>query len=154
MRRRKSISKQQVREELAHLPEFPPEDLKTRWQELYGAPPPKRLGRLIMIRAIAHRLQEMAFGGVSPATRRRLKRLGADLAAGRVPKPASIKIKPGTRLLREWQGEMHEAIVLEREVVYRGQSFRSLSAVAREITGTPWSGPVFFGLKERVRGSR
>jgi hypothetical protein len=152
MRRRKALSEQAVRAELVRLLELPLDDLKAHWQGLYGSPPPKRLGRLIMMRAIAHRLQEKAFGGVSPATRRRLKRLGADLTAGRASKPAAIKIKPGTRLLREWQGEMHEVIVLEGDVLYRGQSFRSLSAVAREITGTPWSGPLFFGLKDRASG--
>ena len=74
-------------------------------------------------------------------------RAAADLAAGQTPVSAGPKIKPGTRLLREWQGKVHEVIVLETGVEYRGEAWPSLSAVAREITGTRWSGPRFFGLK-------
>ena len=86
-------------------------------------------------------------GGLDRATRRRLDRAAADLAAGRTPAPPGPKIKPGTRLLREWQGKVYEVIVLEEGVEYRGEAWLSLSAVAREITGTRWSGPRFFGLK-------
>jgi len=136
-------------EELAALPNMPLDHLKRRWRDLYGAPPPSRLGRALMVRAIAYRMQEQAFGGLRPVTRRRLARAAEELGAGRVPSVPPATIKPGTRLLREWQGVTHEVIVLEDAVQYRGETWASLSAVAREITGTRWSGPLFFGLKGR-----
>lgn len=134
-------------DELEALPDLSPDTLKQRWSDLYGAPPPLRLSRTLMIRAIAHRLQEQALGGLPVAARRRLARAGEDIAAGRTPSQPRATIKPGTRLLRQWQGVTHEVIVLEDGVVqFRGESWGSLSAVARAITGTRWSGPRFFGL--------
>ena len=106
------------------------------------------MSRVFLLRALAYGIQEKALGGLDRTTRRRLDRAAADLAAGRTPAPPGPRIKPGTRLLREWQGKVYEVIVLEKGVQYRGDSWPSLSAVAREITGTRWSGPRFFGLKE------
>ncbi len=120
--------------------------MKDRWRTLYGAPPPARLGRALLTRAIAQRLQEQALGGWTPALRRRLARASEALEAGKQPPVAPVKLKSGTRLLRAWHGVTHEAIVLEAGVRYRGETYASLSAVAREITGTRWSGPRFFGL--------
>jgi hypothetical protein len=85
-----------------------------------------------MVRGIAYRLQERALGGLKPATRRRLARAAEDIAFGRAPSASLPMIKPGTRLLRQWQGETHEVIVLEDGVRYRGETWRSLSAVARD----------------------
>jgi hypothetical protein len=107
-----------------------------------------------MLRALAYRIQEQALGGLDRTTHRRLDRATADLSAGRPLAAPAPKIKPGTRLLREWQGAVHEVIVLERGVEYRDRTWPSLSAVAREITGTRWSGPRFFGLKEAASGRR
>jgi hypothetical protein len=107
-----------------------------------------------MIRAVAYRMQEQALGGLCPATRRRLARAAKERADGRAPSAPPSAIKPGTRLLREWQGVTHEVIMLEDGVRYRGETWRSLSAVAREITGVRWSGPLFFGLKARNHGRR
>jgi hypothetical protein len=135
--------------DLAVLPSLPLDALKERWQALFGTPPRPRLGRALMVRAVAYRMQEQALGGLDPATRKRLARVTHELAAGRAPSAASAPIKPGTRLLREWRGVIHEVIVLEESVRYRGKSWPSLSAVAREITGARWSGPRFFGLKSR-----
>lgn len=136
-------------DDLATLPDLPSKTLKERWTEHYGAPPPTRLGRALMIRAIAYRLQENVHGGMKPVTRRGLTRAVEAITAGRAPTPPRARIKPGTRLLREWQGVTHEVIVLETGVQYRGKSWASMSAVAREITGTRWSGPLFFGLRTR-----
>ena len=86
--------------------------------------------------------------------RRALARAGEDIARGSPPSAPPSTIKPGTRLLREWQGVTHEVIVLDDGVRYRGETWGSLSAVAREITGTRWSGPLFFGLKDRHRDGR
>jgi len=112
------------------------------------------MSRQLLLRALAYRLQEQALGGLDRATRRRLDRAAADLAAGRPLAAPAPKIKPGTRLLREWQGVVHEVIVLEGGLQYRGETWPSLSAVAREITGTRWSGPRFFGLKGTPGGRR
>ncbi len=110
------------------------------------------MSRILLLRALAYRMQEQALGGLDPATRRRLARAAEDLAAGRAPAASAVKIKPGTRLLREWQGVVHEGIVLERSVQYREETWPSLSAVAREITGARWSGPRFFGLTNAQNG--
>jgi len=139
--------------ELAALLGFSRDALKERWQEIYGHSPPSHLAGALLMRAIAYRIQEPSYGGLDPATRRQLARAARDLAAGREPSNRSAPIKPGTRLLREWHGVLHEAIVLEQSVTYRGQNWPSLSAVAREITGARWSGPRFFGL-HRTRRSR
>ncbi len=140
--------------DLAALGEFSRGALRQRWDDLYGTPCPARISRLLMLRAVAYRIQEQTLGGLDRATRRRLDRATADLAAGRPLAAPARKIKPGTRLLREWQGVVHEVIVLERGVEYRDQTWPSLSAVAREITATRWSGPRFFGLKEAAGDRR
>tara|TARA_R110000868_G_scaffold132431_1_gene343504 strand:- start:1875 stop:2342 length:468 start_codon:yes stop_codon:yes gene_type:complete len=138
-------------EELDALPNMPLDALKRRWRDIYGSPPPSRLGRALMTRAIAYRMQEQTFGGLSQVIRRQLARAAEEISAGRTPSSPPAKIKPGTRLLRDWQGVTHEVIVMEDGVRYRGKTWASLSAVAREITGTRWSGPLFFGLKGRPR---
>ncbi len=128
--------------------------LKGRWQALYGSLPPAHISRKLLLRGVAYRMQEEAYGGLSARTRKQLDRAVQDLAAGRSLKAPAAKIKPGTRLLREWQGVVHEVIVLEDSVLYRGKDWPSLSSVAREITGARWSGPRFFGLNEKARGRR
>jgi len=138
--------------DLGALCELTRGELKERWQELYGSLPPAHIRRKLLLRAVAYRMQEEAYGGLSARTRKQLARAARDLAAGRSLQAPAAKIKPGTRLLREWQGVVHEVIVLERGVEYRGKTWPSLSAVAREITGARWSGPRFFGLKGIRRG--
>src|SRR4030095_6037524 len=90
--------------ELAALPDLSRDALKERWEELYGAPPPAPLGRPILVRAIAYRIQEQALGGLDPATRRLLDRATKDLARGREPSVPPQPIPSGTRFLRAWQG--------------------------------------------------
>lgn len=132
--------------DLAALPDLPSETLKARWTDLFGRPPPARLGRKLLIYAIGYRLQEHAHGGLDRATQRQLAQAADKVAAGRDPASKSSAIKPGTRLLREWHGVMHEVIIDDHGVRYGDRVWPSLSAVAREITGTRWSGPRFFGL--------
>lgn len=142
-----------VSRDMAALPDLSLDDLKARWRQLYSAPPPARLGRTLLMRGLAHRMQERALGGLKAATLRRLDQAAKNIAAGLTLSAAPTALKPGTRLLRDWQGITHEVILLEDGVRYRGRTWRSLSAVAREITGTQWSGPLFFGLTNR-RDSR
>ena len=134
-------------EQLAHA------ELKERWNELFEVPCPPHMSRTFLHRAVAYRIQELALGGLDRKTRRRLDRAEKDLTAGKPLTAPRPKLKPGTRLLREWQGRTHEVIVLETGVEYRGKEWPSLSAVAREITGTRWSGPRFFGLVGGAGGS-
>jgi hypothetical protein len=149
--RRRLVDREGLTKELASLPNLELGELKNQWRKLYGAAPPARFSRLLLTRAIAYRLQERTLGGLKPVTRRLLSR-AADAAGGRIEVQASIvKLKPGTRLLREWQGTTHEVIVLEDEVLFRRERYRSLSEVARLITGSRWSGPLFFGLKGTSR---
>ena len=138
--------------ELESLKTLSHAQLKERWNELYDVTCPAHMSRRFLLKAIAYRIQEKSFGGLSKTTRRRLDKAAAELAAGRSLSTSRPKIKPGTRLLREWQGTVHEVIILDKGVRYRDQPWPSLSAVAREITGARWSGPRFFGLTGEARG--
>jgi hypothetical protein len=121
-------------------------DLRLEWRRLYRAEPP-RMSRDIMIRAIAYRLQEIAHGGLSKVTQRRLMTLSNQLeTAGRITPPSGPRIKPGSRLVREWHGRTHTVCVTDDGFEFQGKTYRSLTKIARDITGAQWSGPRFFGL--------
>lgn len=137
--------------ELSRLPGLSRDALCARFRGLYEITPASHLSRKLLVYAVAYRLQEQMYGGLDASTRRRLARAAEEIRVGRAPSMPAIRIKAGTRLLREWQGVVHEVIVLERGVQYLGKAWPSLSAVAREITRTRWSGPLFFGLKGRSR---
>jgi hypothetical protein len=126
------------------------DELKDRFSELYDYPAPKQMSHSFLCRVIAYRLQENENGGTNNPLRQRLRKLAKELKRTGTVSIAPLKpTKAGTRFLREWQGETHIVSVTERGFLYREQAYRSLSAVAREITGTRWSGPAFFGLKDR-----
>jgi len=126
--------------------------LRAEWRRLYRAHPPKRVARDLLLLAVAWKLQEQAYGGLGAATRRRVADLAATLERdGDVTRNRVARLKPGARLVREWRGETHTVIVREDGFEWKGRHWRSLSVVAREITGGHWSGPRFFGLKEKVR---
>ena len=125
-------------------------ELRAEWRSLYRTDPPTRLSRDLLLRGIAFRWQERLQGGLSLAIRRRLDGLAAQLDAKAVSAFAPpVVLKPGTRLVREWHGRAHAVIVLEDGFEYQGRRYPSLSRIATLITGTRWSGPVFFGLKRR-----
>ena len=135
-------------EEIAGLSKAGIADLREHWKTLYGRQPPGGLGRSFLVRAIAYRLQEQAFGGLKPSTRRLLARVAEEAAAGSsLKRPPVRKAGMGTILVREWQGNAHRVTVLGDGVSFNGKRYRSLSEVAREITGSRWSGPRFFGLR-------
>ena len=124
------------------------QDLRERWKILSGRAPGGHVGRSFLIRAIAYPLQEQAFGGLKPSTRRLLARVAEETAGGSSPKkPQNRRSETGTILVREWQGNAHRVTVLDDGVAFNGKRYRSLSEVAREITGSRWSGPRFFGLR-------
>ncbi len=136
-------------EDLAGLEGLPKEELRDRWAELYGGEPPKRMGHDLLCRCIAYRLQEAGLGGLRPGTRRRLLKLAGQVERGQeVSLPVVRRVTSGATLFREWRGQMHRVSVLEDGFEYQDRRYRSLSVIAREITGTRWSGPRFFGLRE------
>jgi len=144
---RRAARAEGLTEELKTLTGLGREDLIARWVALYGGAPPPRTSRSLMIRAVAYKMQERVHGGLSTSTRRALA--DKSLTATTLP-PAEAR--PGTVLLREWHGVTHQVTVVEGGVLYRGKQHRSLSAVARLITGSRWSGPTFFGLN--AKGAR
>jgi hypothetical protein len=144
-----------VLRQVAALDGMPTPDLKARWRELYGNEPP-RFNRQFLIKRLAYRIQELAYGGLQPETRARLQRALAEegyndlgVKTGRRALAGSeARLPQGTLLAREWDGQRHEVRVVDGGFEYQGLHFRSLSAVARSITGTSWNGPRFFGLRQ------
>jgi hypothetical protein len=135
---------------LAELESRSISELRAEWRSLYGNEPPIRLSRDLLLRGIAFRWQERLQGGLSMAVKRRLDALAAQLDGKAASEFApDVALKLGTRLVREWHGRAHAVIVLEDGFEYQGRRFASLSRIASLITGTRWSGPVFFGLKKR-----
>ncbi|WP_430397412.1 DUF2924 domain-containing protein [Ferrovibrio sp.] len=145
-----------ARPSLETLEQLPTSELKRLWSERWKSGGlPKRVSRELLVLGLAYDQQARMLGGLSKEAKRRLESVIAGLErTGKVDIEVPIRIKPGTRLVREWQGERHEVTVLEKRFAYRGRQFDSLSEVAREITGTRWSGPVFFGLKKVSRSRR
>jgi hypothetical protein len=120
--------------------------LRAKWRENFGAPPPIR-SRDLLCRALAERMQEAEFGG-DPVLAQRLRTEVARLRPNRKPYLPRSRYRPGSVLEKEWQGSRHHVEVLADGYRWRGQNFASLSAVARAITGVRWSGPRFFGLRK------
>jgi hypothetical protein len=142
----------EVEQRLAEIETYDSGALRQEWQKLYGCRAPKRVRRDLLLRAVAYRIQELAFGGLKPKTVRRLKQLADKTRVGPMaPPPAAASLRPGMRLMREWNGETHLVEVVEKGFTWRGQPYPSLSAIARAITGSRWSGPRFFGLLDRDR---
>ena len=124
--------------------------LRERWTSLFGTSPSPLLSRVFMSRAIAYRMQEKVFGGLKPPIQRILDR-GCDTEGNDRPLAQRRRASAGTLLIREWHGVKHRVTVLDSDVLYRNRRYKSLSEVARVITGTHWSGPLFFGLKNRAK---
>ena len=142
--------RQKLATEIALLESLDVAQLRTRWKILYETEAPTRLSHDLLMRAVAYRMQERVLGGVKPATRRLCERVARDASARRPIRVALVRqLAPGALLVREWGGTKHQVTVLENGVIFRGKLYRSLSEVARVITGNRWSGPLFFGLKVR-----
>ena len=141
-------------DELAELRGLDATALKQRWRVLYRTDAPAHIGQALLLQAIAYRLQERALGGLKRSTRRLLERIAEDNVRRRSPtETPTMSVAPGTVLIREWHGVSHRVTVLADGVQLRGTRYRSLSAVARKITGSRWSGPRFFGLRAPAKGS-
>jgi hypothetical protein len=130
------------------------------WQSLYRKSAPQGIRRELLIPFLAYKIQEDAYAGLKPSTRAELRRIARYLErpTGSSKPKVRPRIKSGTRLIRRWRGETHEVVVAESGYEYRGVTHKSLSKIAREITGTRWSGPAFFGLnsigttRDRING--
>jgi hypothetical protein len=131
---------------LEQLPAMGHKELQQCWRELIGREPSPGMRRNHMIPILAYRVQEKAFGGLKESTVRMLRELALGIAT---EIPAAYRPKTGTRYVREHNGRLHEVAVLDDAFEYEGQSYRSLTEIAKAITGTKWSGPVFFGLKRK-----
>ena len=132
----------------------PTPDLRSLWRDLFESEPPRQNRRFLESR-LAYRIQELEYGGLKPATIKRLEALGEELDGGKAEvrrKRADDRPIAGTRLVRDYQGVEHCVTVLADGFDYQGQPYKSLSAIARAITGTRWNGWVFFGLRHAGGG--
>jgi len=140
----------ELRQQLKRLEALGALQLRAEWANVYERPAPRRISRDLLLRGIAYRLQEQMYGGLKPATIKKLKQIAATLKDGRSAATASAPtLKPGVRLLREWNGHTHIVEVVPEGFAWQGKTYRSLTKVARLITGLSWSGPVFFGLRDK-----
>ena len=142
------MTQQQVIGRLAEIRMMDIVALKAMWRELFAAEPPPYNRRFLESR-LAYRVQELAYGGLKPETLKRLAALAGELEPRSGARGSDHRPIAGTRLMREWQGVEHCATVLADGYEYDGRPYRSLSAIARAITGTRWNGLVFFGLKSQ-----
>jgi hypothetical protein len=122
--------------------------LRAEWRRLFDGDPP-RLSRDLLVRALAYRVQERAMGGLSRASLKRLRDLAENRdGIGPPPDPAP-SLQPGAKLVREWHGRTHVVLVTDTGFDYAAASYKSLTQIAKLITGAHWSGPRFFGLTTR-----
>ncbi len=148
-----SRTRHSVLRQLATLETMTMAQLQEKWRDLYGSEPPQ-YKRQFLIKRLAYRIQELFYGGLSEAAKTHLKHVAEDDPAARVDgrvsdnPPSTADILPGTRFVRIWKDRRYEVLAHQSGFEYDGRIFRSLSAVAREITGTRWNGKLFFGLKK------
>lgn len=163
----KRATRDEVEREIVALDALGTKALQVMWLEVYGKEPPSRIRAGLLRLGISYRLQEKAFGGLKPQTVRYLRKLAAELRAERASKQVRpdgtnaaaphwiaerTLLSPGTQLMREWNGSTEVVDVAAAGYIWRGKTFRTLSAVAVAITGTKWSGPKFFGLTATAKG--
>ena len=141
---------QQIVRQIGQLESSPISALKQQWRDLIGGEPPEFAKRSFLTQVIAWEVQAKAFGGLKPSLHRQLLQLAsAGLASPSGESGPSLrKLSPGIKLIRTWRGKAHHVMVTEDGFLWQDRVFKSLSVIARKITGTQWSGPVFFGLKK------
>jgi hypothetical protein len=139
--------------EIAQLRELDINALRTRWRNVFRRAPPPHLPRHLLFRVLAYRLQADQLGDLDGESQRLLDTTGSPEEAGKRAaeiKPRTTEVRPGTILAREWNGRMQRVAVLADGFAWNGQTYPSLSKVARAITGTRWNGPKFFGLRDKL----
>ena len=126
--------------------------LRVEWARVYQRPAPRRISHDLLLRGIAYRVQEEMYGGLEPRIVKALLRIADAVRNGApVPETPKAELQAGVRLLREWKGVTHIVEVVPGGFAWRGKTYRTLSMIARAITGTHWSGPRFFGLHDKRR---
>jgi hypothetical protein len=151
-----AAKQQEVEAQLAKLPTMGRTELQSLWQELFQRPPSAKLRREMLVPILAYRIQELAFGGLKESTLKRLHELARTTLETHANGKKSViqpmvRPKVGTRYVREYNGKLHEVTVLDTGYEFEGQSYRSLTEIAKIITGTKWSGPTFFGYKRPTK---
>ena len=142
-----------VEDEIAGLLDRSTQELRLIWHKWHRTEPPFGVSRDLLIRTLANHLQEHAYGGPSAVLHRRLQTLARASQKGALSVGPGSVLKAGMTLVREWRGHTHTVFVGETGFEYEGQRYRSLTVIAERITGTHWSGPRFFGVTKRARGS-
>ena len=133
---------------LQHLTKSQLRDVYTR---TFKKSPDFHWGKRLLLRFVSYKVQEQGYRGLKPSAQSRLRQLASELNKNsRSDLACSRRLKPGTRLVREWRGQVHSVTVNERQYEYKGSNYDSLSEIARLITGTRWSGPAFFGLQQKL----
>lgn len=146
----------QVLARLAALKTMTMPQLRQEWEKLFAAAAPNN-SRPFLEQRLAHRIQELAFGGLTKSIVRTLDMLADEVEGKKVRK--SVISDPrnpiiGTRLIRDWKGTEHTVVVAKDGFDWNGRRYKSLSAIAKSITGTNWNGYRFFGLRAAERGAR
>jgi hypothetical protein len=141
----------EVARQIAGLANRSTQDLRVAWRQLHRTGPPLGLSRDLLIRALAHQLQEQSYGGASRALRRRLRSLARASENGTMAVDPGLVLKAGTTLVRQWRGHTHTVLVHNDGFEHEGELYRSLTAIAERITDAHWSGPRFFSLTTRAR---
>src|SRR5215813_14633988 len=139
----------EVERQIAGLANRSTPDLRVAWRQLHHTGPPLGLSRDLLIRTLAHQLQEQSYGGSSRALSRRLQSLAGASDKGTMAVDPGLALKAGTTLVRQWRGHTHTVLVHQDGFEQEGQRYRSLTAIAEQITEAHWSGPRFFGLTQR-----
>jgi hypothetical protein len=151
---RPSSTDARVHADIAALETMNLHDLRATWKKLHRTEAPPFFRRELLIRACAYKVQEKAYGGLWPKTRRRLLKIAAAAEQGVFTTTgAPRRLRPGTRLVREYGGVTHTVEVLADGFAWNDRKFRSLSAIAKAITGTNWNGHTFFGLTKSTKAS-
>ncbi len=141
--------------EFARLSCLSVDDLKSAWAEVIGGAAPKNARRDYLLHALTHDLQCKSYGGIPKALHRVLMKVAdAEIGVGTEGSTRTRSLKLGARIYREWKGAVHEVEVIDGGYRYEGATYKSLSIIARKITGTRWSGPAFFGLKNAAERER
>lgn len=154
MKRRQpaGLSAGTVEAELTKLARLPINDLRGIWKERLEGEPPAVRSREVMARLLGWRLQAEAFGGLDVTSERKLREISDALERTGTYEPKLRRdLSPGVVITREWKGVVHKVSVTDRGFEHEGRQFKSLSDVARTITGTRWSGPRFFGLEQKAQ---
>jgi hypothetical protein len=145
-----SPDRQTIEAEIARLRDLDLRGLRARWHTVFGRQAPAHLPRHLVFRVLAYQLQADHLGDLDAESQRLLDQSGSPEKAGhRAATRRTTELRPGTVLGREWKGEVHRVAVLASGFVWNGQTYPSLSKIATAITGTRWSGPKFFGLRDR-----